>query len=178
MRPRLQQVFREVFDDDTLVITPDTSYETLKGWDSMAQVKLIMALEEEFGIKLSTDEVVEATKLGVTGLVLKESSPETLLKCVRRVNRGEQWIDRDTVTHAFQAIVGREAATREVSQTLTPREIEIVKMMAEGLRNRAIGDRLGISEGTVKVHLHNVYEKLGLDGRLELMLYAQQKGII
>ena len=127
---------------------------------------------------ISDEEVVEATKLGVTGLVLKESSPDTLLKCVRRVNRGEQWIDRDTVTRAFQAVVGREAANREVTQTLTPREIDIVKMMAEGLRNRAIGDRLGISEGTVKVHLHNIYEKLGLDGRLELMLYAQQKGVV
>jgi DNA-binding NarL/FixJ family response regulator len=127
---------------------------------------------------ISDDEVVEATKLGVTGLVLKESSPDTLLKCVRRVNRGEQWIDRDTVTRAFQAVVGREAGNREVTQTLTPREIDIVKMMAEGLRNRAIGDRLSISEGTVKVHLHNIYEKLGLDGRLELMLYAQQKGVV
>jgi DNA-binding NarL/FixJ family response regulator len=127
---------------------------------------------------ISDDEVVEATKLGVTGLVLKESSPDTLLKCVRRVNRGEQWIDRDTVTRAIQSVVGREAANREVAQTLTPREIDIVKMMAEGLRNRAIGDRLGISEGTVKVHLHNIYEKLGLDGRLELMLYAQQKGVV
>ena len=124
------------------------------------------------------DEVVEATKLGVTGLVLKESSPETLLKCVRRVNRGERWIDQETITRAFQTVVGREEAEREVSKTLTPREIEIVKMMAEGLRNRAIGDRLGISEGTVKVHLHNVYEKLGLDGRLELVLYAKQKGVI
>jgi two-component system, NarL family, nitrate/nitrite response regulator NarL len=124
------------------------------------------------------EEVVEATKLGVTGLVLKESSPETLLKCVRRVNRGERWIDQETITRAFQSVVGREEAEREVSKTLTPREIEIVKMMAEGLRNRAIGDRLGISEGTVKVHLHNVYEKLGLDGRLELVLYAKQKGVI
>jgi DNA-binding NarL/FixJ family response regulator len=124
------------------------------------------------------DEVVEATKLGVTGLVLKESSPETLLKCVRRVNRGERWIDQETVTDAFQTIVGREAWNREVAQTLTPREIEIVEMMAEGLRNRAIGERLGISEGTVKVHLHNVYEKLGVDSRLELVLYAQQKGIV
>jgi DNA-binding NarL/FixJ family response regulator len=124
------------------------------------------------------DEVVEATKLGVTGLVLKESSPDTLLKCVRRVNRGERWIDQETITRALQSVVGREEAAREVSKTLTPREIEIVKMMAEGLRNRAIGDRLGISEGTVKVHLHNVYEKLGLDGRLELVLYATQKGVI
>ena len=124
------------------------------------------------------DEVVEATKLGVTGLVLKESSPETLLKCVRRVNRGERWIDQETITRAFQAVVGREEAEREVSKTLTPREIEIVKMMAEGLRNRAIGDRLGISEGTVKVHLHNVYEKLKVDGRVPLTLYAQGRGLV
>jgi DNA-binding NarL/FixJ family response regulator len=50
-------------------------------------------------------------------------------------------------------------------------------MIAEGLRNRAIAERLSISEGTVKIHLHNVYEKLGLDGRLELMLHAQKHGL-
>jgi DNA-binding NarL/FixJ family response regulator len=127
---------------------------------------------------IQDDEIVEAIRLGVTGLVLKESSPETLLKCVRRVNRGERWFDEETIERAFQAVVGREAAEREVAKTLTPREIEIVKMMAEGLRNRVIGDRLGISEGTVKVHLHNIYEKLGLDGRLELVLYAKQKGVV
>jgi DNA-binding NarL/FixJ family response regulator len=127
---------------------------------------------------IQDDEVVEAIRLGVTGLVLKESSPETLLKCVRRVNRGERWFDQEMVERAFQTVVGREAAEREVAKTLTPREIEIVKMMAEGLRNRGIGDRLGISEGTVKVHLHNIYEKLGLDGRLELVLYAKQKGVV
>jgi DNA-binding NarL/FixJ family response regulator len=124
------------------------------------------------------DEVIEATRLGVTGLVLKESPPETLLKCVRRVNRGERCIDQETITRAFQAVVGRESAEREIAKTLTPRETELVKMMAEGLRNRAIAERMGISEGTVKVHLHNVYEKLGLDGRLELVLYAQQKHLV
>ncbi|PYQ99782.1 MAG: hypothetical protein DMF97_10725 [Acidobacteria bacterium] len=71
----------------------------------------------------------------------------------------------------------REAATREVGHTLTPREIEIVQMVAHGLRNRAIAERLAISEGTVKIHLHNIYEKLGIDGRLELMLWAQEQGV-
>jgi DNA-binding NarL/FixJ family response regulator len=64
---------------------------------------------------------------------------------------------------------------REARDTLTPREIEIVRMVSRGLRNRIIAKRLSISEGTVKVHLHNVYEKLGVDGRLELVLCAQQK---
>jgi DNA-binding NarL/FixJ family response regulator len=127
---------------------------------------------------IDEDQVLEAVKLGAAGLVLKESPPEMLLACVRHVHQGEQWIDRDTVTRAFRTVLDREAAAKEASQTLTPREIEIVRMVAQGLRNRAIAERLSISEGTVKVHLHNIYEKFGVDGRLELVLVAQQKGLI
>jgi RNA polymerase sigma factor (sigma-70 family) len=72
----------------------------------------------------------------------------------------------------------REEATRQAAETLTPREIEIVRMVAQGLRNRTIAERLSISEGTVKVHLHNIYEKLGVGGRLELVLCAQQRGLV
>jgi two-component system, NarL family, nitrate/nitrite response regulator NarL len=124
------------------------------------------------------DEVMEAVKLGVRGIVLKESSPEVLVDCVRRVHRGEQWIERETVTRALQRVLNRDGSERENTDTLTPREIEIVRMVAQGLRNKVIAERLSISEGTVKVHLHNVYEKLGVDGRLELVLSAQQKGLI
>jgi DNA-binding NarL/FixJ family response regulator len=127
---------------------------------------------------ITEDQVLEAVRLGASGLVLKESPPETLLSCVRRVYRGDQWIDRDTVTRAFRTVLDREAAQKEASKTLTPREIEIVRMVAQGLRNRAIAERLSISEGTVKVHLHNIYEKFGVDGRLELVLVAQQRSLI
>lgn len=127
---------------------------------------------------ISDAQVLDAVKLGAAGIVLKESSPETLLDCVRKVHAGEQWIDRDTVTRALGTVLDREAAAQEAAHTLTPREIDIVRMVAQGLRNRAIGERLSISEGTVKVHLHNIYEKFGVDGRLELLLAAQQKGLI
>lgn len=123
------------------------------------------------------EEVVEAMKLGAMGLVLKESSPEVLVDCVRRVHNGESWIDRETVTHAFRTTLDRESSAREAAEVLTPRELEIVRMVAQGLRNKAIASRLSISEGTVKVHLHNIYEKFGVDGRLELVLSAQQKGL-
>jgi DNA-binding NarL/FixJ family response regulator len=122
------------------------------------------------------DQVIEALRLGVKGIVLKESAPETLLDCVRRVHAGEQWIDRDTMSRALDRMLRQESAERESG--LTPREIEIVRMIGHGLRNKAIGERLFISEGTVKIHLHNIYEKLGLAGRLELVLYAQQKGLV
>jgi two-component system, NarL family, nitrate/nitrite response regulator NarL len=124
------------------------------------------------------DEVVEAMKLGAMGLVLKESTPEALMDCVRRVHRGEQWIERETVTRAFRTILHRESSARSTSGTLTPRELDITRMVAQGLRNRVIAERLSISEGTVKVHLHNIYEKLGVDGRLELVLTVQEKGLI
>jgi DNA-binding NarL/FixJ family response regulator len=127
---------------------------------------------------ITQNEVVEAVKLGARGLVLKESSPDTLVSCIRRVHQGEQWIDHDTVTRAFRTVLKRDSATREVSETLTAREIEIVRMIGQGMRNRVIAGQLSISEGTVKVHLHNIYEKVGVDGRLELVLFAQQKGLI
>jgi len=127
---------------------------------------------------LRDDEVVEAVRLGATGVILKEASPDTLVDCVRRVYRGEQWIDHDTLSRAFGHVLQRESAAREAGKMLTPREIEIVKMIASGLRNKAIADRLTISEGTVKIHLHNIYEKLGVDGRLELVLFAQEKGLV
>ena len=127
---------------------------------------------------ITEEQVLEAMKLGAAGLVLKESSPDALVSCVRRVHQGEQWIDRDTVARAIRTVLDREAAAREASLMLTPREIEIVRMVAQGLRNKVIAERLSISEGTVKVHLHNIYDKFGVDGRLELVLCAQQKGLI
>ena len=127
---------------------------------------------------LSDSDAVEGLKLGVRGIVLKESSPDTLLECIRRVSRGEQWVDSETMTRALDTITRRESMANDPNRTLTARELEIVRMIAQGLRNKAIAERLFISEGTVKIHLHNVYEKLGLDGRLELMLHAQKQGLV
>jgi DNA-binding NarL/FixJ family response regulator len=126
---------------------------------------------------ITQDQVIEALKRGAAGIVLKESPPEQLIECVRRVARGETFFDSDTVTQAMQAAASG-AGTTNGTTALTPRELEIVRMVAQGLRNRVIGERLVISESTVKVHLHNIYEKLGIEGRLELVLLAQQKGLV
>lgn len=123
-------------------------------------------------------EAAEVVKLGARGLVLKESAPDVLVTCVRKVQQGEQWFDRATMARAFDRAVRSGASGTPTGAALTPRELEIVRMIAQGLRNREIGQRLQISEGTVKIHLHNTYEKLGVDGRLELLLYAQERGLI
>ena len=122
---------------------------------------------------ISDEEVSEALKKGAAGLVLKESSPEQLLECVRRVHAGERWMDPEAMTRVV-ARAAPAAATDDRAASLTAREREVVRMIASGLRNRDIGERLSISENTVKVHLHNIYEKLGVEGRMELLLLAQE----
>lgn len=124
------------------------------------------------------DEVLEAISLGVSGVVLKEMAPSTTIKCARKVCAGEQWLEKGATGRVLEKMIRREAARRQFSSVLTPRELEIIRMVAAALRNREIGEKLFISEGTVKIHLHNIYEKLGVASRTELVLFAQNKGLI
>lgn len=123
-------------------------------------------------------QAIEAIRLGVCGVVLKEMAPSLLVRCIRKVHAGEQWLEKRSFGRVLGALLQREAANREVAEMLTLREIEVVRMVASGQRNKQIADRLAISEGTVKTHLHNIYKKLGLSGRIALTLYAQQKGLV
>ena len=127
---------------------------------------------------LDEEGLAEAVRLGVRGLVLKEMAPKLLVQCIRQVHAGELWLEKRSVSLALEKLLQREAGQREVAQLLTPREIEIVKQVIAGLRNGEIAKRLFISEGTVKMHLHNIYQKLGVDSRIKLTRYAQEKGLV
>jgi DNA-binding NarL/FixJ family response regulator len=127
---------------------------------------------------LDERELLEAIKLGVQGIVLKEMAPSMLLSCIRKVHAGEQWIELRSAAQALEKMLRREAGTREIAAKLTPQELTIVRMVAGGLRNKEIADKIHISEGTVKVHLHNIYEKLHVNSRLALLRYAQEKGLV
>jgi DNA-binding NarL/FixJ family response regulator len=123
------------------------------------------------------NELLEAIRLGVHGVVLKEMAPRLLIQCIRKVAAGEQWLEKRSVSLALERLLKREAAARQIAKILTPREIEIVRMVAEGLRNKVIAERLYLSEGTIKVHLHNIYEKVRVNSRLELARYARDQGL-
>jgi DNA-binding NarL/FixJ family response regulator len=105
-----------------------------------------------------------AIGLGVHGVVFKDMPVETLIACIRAVHGGGTW-------------PAPTAAPVADGQRLTPREAEIVRMIADGLQNKEIAAQLGIGGGTVKVHLHRIYEKLGVDGRVELIFWAQAHGL-
>jgi len=126
---------------------------------------------------LDDDEVLDAMHSGVAGLVLKEAAAVNLVDTVRRVQRGERVLEPTLVSRALDRLAQREEA-KKIVEVLSRRETEIVKMVAAGLRNKEIAHKLSIGEGTVKTHLHTIYEKLGVHGRVELTMYALERGIL
>lgn len=142
----------------------------LHGRDLPTKVVLLTA-------SLDDARLLEAFRLGAMGLVLKESAPRLLVQSVRQVAGGGQSWNGKAIAGALRLMLQREQAAATMSSTLTPREIEVTRMIAAGLRNKEIASRLDITEATVKFHLHSIYEKLRIDGRYALMSYARDHGL-
>jgi len=127
------------------------------------------------------NEWVQAMKLGCSGIVVKQTPPELIVKSIRKVHEGEIWLDSHTtaaVMRQFASPDGGVGRRRGRGRSpLSNREREIVALVAQGYRNREMAEKMFISEQTVKNHLHNIFDKLGVSDRLELALYAIHKGL-
>jgi DNA-binding NarL/FixJ family response regulator len=133
-----------------------------------AQTRVILVTEGE-----NEHDVVRAMRLGARGVVWKQSASALLLKSIRKVNAGEIWLDNRMTAELIDAFKkSSDSGARREKPLLSPREKEIVHLVAQGFRNREIAEKLFISEQTVKNHLHNIFDKLGVSDRLELALYA------
>lgn len=127
------------------------------------------------------DDFVEAMKLGCSGILLKEASTALLEKSILKVREGEIWLDSNTTAAVIRQFASPTDAPpspsnggkpmRERAQ-LSQREREIIVLIAQGYKNKEIAEKMFITEQTVKNHLHNVFDKLGVSDRLELALYA------
>lgn len=135
------------------------------------------------------DEFVQALKLGASGIVQKQSATDHLINGIRRVHAGELWMDARTTASVIQGFVSGSgeapaaaapatpAREKERSRPmLSPRELEIVNLAAQGFKNGDMAAKLGLSEQTVKNHMHNIFEKLGVTDRFELALMAVDQG--
>ena len=127
-------------------------------------------------------DIVKALHLGARGVVLKESATSLLLKAIRVVMEGGYWVGRESVSDLFLALQNLapapEAADTLPAFSLTPRELQIVGLILGAAGNKKIADTLNISEKTVKHHLTNIFEKLGVSNRLELALFAAHHNLI
>lgn len=114
----------------------------------------------------------EAIQLGVNGIVIKSTAPRDLLTCLEAVAQGRRWLDQEVMQRAMELATSPDAE-RDPLDALSGRERAVAALAQRGLRNKEIAEELGLTEGTVKVHLHKVFEKLGIRGRTELILLAQ-----
>jgi len=115
-----------------------------------------------------------AIRRGARGIVLKEHAAEVLLKAIKKVHAGEVWIERLMMSSMIEEFNKPTAVDPEEAkiETLTNRELEVITLVGEGLKNKQIADRLFISETTVTHHLSSVFAKLDVSDRLELIIYA------
>jgi len=125
---------------------------------------------------IEKSQIVEALQLGARGVVLKDSATQLLIKSIHTVMSGQYWVGREAVSnlvhhlHTLLQSAGEEA--RQKTFGLTARELEVVSAVVDGYSNKEIAQHCHIEENTVKHHLTNIFDKLGVSTRLELALFA------
>jgi DNA-binding NarL/FixJ family response regulator len=126
-----------------------------------------------------TDEIMAFIEAGAAGYVLKEASFENLVEIIQSVHRGESFSSPRVTASLFSRIaelVGERIPRSSIK--LTPREVEIINKIADGLSNKEIAQQLSIETQTVKNHIHNILDKLQLHNRLEAVQYARERKLL
>lgn len=142
----------------------------------MSGIETMRLLREEFGeVRVlvfsnyaSGDEVNQALKAGASGFVVKEMPLNRLLEAIRKVRQGEQYIPPEIASRLHGRVISH----------LSPRELEILRLIAKGLSNKEIGAALHVVEGTIKIHVTNILAKLAVSDRTQAILAAVKRGII
>jgi DNA-binding NarL/FixJ family response regulator len=151
-------------------------FEALRELGSSSPIRIILLTAA-----VEKNEIVEALQLGARGVVLKDSATQLLLKAIRSVMAGQYWVGREEVSNLLPylrpLIQSAQQGTKQRKFGLTPREIEIISGVVAGFTNKDIAEHFKISEDTVKHHLSNIFDKLGVSTRLELALFAVNQSI-
>ena len=166
------------------VLLLDLSLPKLTGLEVLAELSKLELQTRTIMLTaaIEREQVVEALQLGVRGIVLKHSALQLLLKSIHCVNEGQYWVGQEGVSDLIHAL-RRLKPSRAVSEAprnfgLSSREMEVIALIVAGYTNKDLARELGISENTAKHHLTNIFDKLGVSNRLELVLYAVDHGLV
>jgi DNA-binding NarL/FixJ family response regulator len=164
------------------ILLLDLAMPRLPGLEALRELS-----REAFAVKVilltaaaEKQEIVEALQLGARGVVLKDSATQILLSSIRSVMNGHYWIGRERVLNMVEYLGTLMAPVAEAQKNrygLTPRELEVISAVVAGYANKEIARRYKISEDTVKHHLSNIFDKLGVSTRLELALFAVNQSL-
>jgi NarL family two-component system response regulator LiaR len=180
--------FAEDFREVTTLPQSDVAVVYISAGD---RVEVISELIQELpGLRViliidsvDLDAQAEALKLGAVGIVHKEQNPKLLIEAIRQTYNGETWLNQVLLNKILER--GKSSAKNPPKtlfqlglESLTTRELEVVRMIGEGLKNRTIAERLAISEATVRHHLSSIYGKIGVEDRLNLVIFAYENGIL
>jgi two-component system nitrate/nitrite response regulator NarL len=163
-------VVRDLQPDILLLdFAPQSAFETLQAVAKSGTSARTIILAET----VDAADLTKALHLGARGLVLKDSAADVLFKSIHAVLAGQYWIASDEVPDAPASLRKLESELRRRRAFgLTPRELEIVRMVVGGYTNKEIAEKLSIGENTVKSHLTHIFNKLGASSRIELALFA------
>jgi two-component system NarL family response regulator len=166
------------------VILMDVRMPRINGIDAARQIRQFSPGTRILMLTVSDDEedLYESIKAGANGYLLKEISVEEVAEAVRAVVQGKSLISPTMASKLLSEfnVLARKAEERQQypAPALTTRELEVLKLVARGMSNREIADRLYISENTVKNHVRNILEKLHLHSRMEAVLYAVRERLL
>lgn len=159
----------EGFEPDLVMM--DVSMADGGGMAMLRKVKAQSSVKTMFlTVQIDPEDTIEALRLGIDGIALKDSDPEDIVRAIDSILSGQAAIDPAVTERALRHSVQNPTPTLRQDDLLTAREAEIADFVCMGLRNRDIADRVGLTEGTIKVHLHNIYRKLGVSSRSELIV--------
>lgn len=163
------EALKAVAEHDPEIVLLDIQMPEGSGLDVLRQMRSEGDVRPVVLLTASIDDAgfAEALSLKVDGVLLKTSDPALLIDCLDSVRAGDEWIDPQ--------LKGPAAAGADRGKSpLSPREAELVRLVRQGLRNRDIAEKLGITEGTVKAYLHSVFDKTGVANRTELAIRAAE----
>jgi two-component system, NarL family, nitrate/nitrite response regulator NarL len=150
--------------------------DTIRELASMSSCRIVLLTAA-----IERQQILEALQLGARGVLLKQTAIGLLFKCVRTVMNGEYWVDRASVADlvlAFRQSPQGAPAPAPKRFNLTPREMQVISRVVAGCPNKEIAQQFSISENTVKHHLSNIFDTLGVSNRLELALFATNHHLV
>jgi len=125
------------------------------------------------------DEVLESLKAGAWGHLSKNTTRQVLIKAIKAVHRGEMWVERKMISRVFERefVADSDHDDQDQPKELSTREHEVLSLLVKGFTNKEIGEKLFVSEKTVKNHLNSIFKKISVSGRLKAILYALKRGL-